>query len=61
MLTFMQLFWQARIDPKKKAWLLIMFGGGIFVMMAGILRCALILTVSAPTSPVSGGIGHGTD
>ncbi|KAL9604728.1 MAG: hypothetical protein Q9179_001766 [Wetmoreana sp. 5 TL-2023] len=38
------LFWQARIDPKKKAWLLIMFGGGVFVMMAGILRCALILT-----------------
>ncbi|KAI4102007.1 MAG: hypothetical protein L6R37_004672 [Teloschistes peruensis] len=38
------IFWSARIDPKKKAWLLIMFGGGIFVMMAGILRCALILT-----------------
>ncbi len=26
-----------------------MFGAGVFVMMAGILRCALILTVSAPT------------
>lgn len=47
-LTLIQIFWSARIDPKKKAWLLIMFGGGIFVMMAGILRCALILTVSAP-------------
>ncbi|KAI4202652.1 MAG: hypothetical protein LQ350_002445 [Teloschistes chrysophthalmus] len=48
------IFWSARIDPKKKAWLLIMFGGGIFVMMAGILRCALILTAGARGAQQSG-------
>ncbi|KAL8967067.1 MAG: hypothetical protein Q9183_003085 [Haloplaca sp. 2 TL-2023] len=48
------LFWQARIDPKKKAWLLIMFGGGVFVMMAGILRCALILTAGASGAQQAG-------
>lgn len=41
------LFWKAQIPIKKKTWLLIMFSGGIFVVMAGILRCVLILTAGA--------------
>ena len=40
------MLWKAQIAPRKKAWLLLMFSGGIFVMMAAILRCVLILTVS---------------
>lgn len=37
------MLWQAKLPGKQKYFLLIMFSGGIFVMMAGILRCALIL------------------
>ncbi|KAM7195747.1 hypothetical protein V8F20_007317 [Naviculisporaceae sp. PSN 640] len=35
---------QVNLRPAKKAGLIVLFSGGIFVMMAGILRCVLILT-----------------
>jgi hypothetical protein len=37
---------KARLKWREKLELLILFSGGLFVMMAGILRCVLILTVS---------------
>ena len=37
---------KARLKWREKLDLLILFSGGLFVMMAGILRCVLILTVS---------------
>lgn len=36
----------ATLPPMKKAGLIVLFSGGIFVTMAGILRCVLIVTVS---------------
>ncbi|EPS28373.1 hypothetical protein POX_f07459 [Penicillium oxalicum] len=38
------MLFKARIHWREKLELLILFSGGIFVMMAGILRCVLILT-----------------
>lgn len=38
------MLWKASFRPAKKAGLILLFSGGIFVMMAGILRCVLILT-----------------
>ncbi|KAH8682107.1 hypothetical protein BX600DRAFT_429999 [Xylariales sp. PMI_506] len=37
------MLWAAHIKPWKKVGLIVLFSGGIFVMMAGILRCVLIL------------------
>ncbi|KAK0643835.1 hypothetical protein B0T16DRAFT_392298 [Cercophora newfieldiana] len=37
------MLWKASLRPAKKAGLMILFSGGIFVMVAGILRCILIL------------------
>ncbi|KAF8461226.1 hypothetical protein BDZ91DRAFT_798208 [Kalaharituber pfeilii] len=37
------LLWRANITMKRKALLLVMFSGGAFIIMAGILRCALII------------------
>lgn len=37
------MLWKANLEIKRKLSLIIVFGGGIFVMMAGILRCALII------------------
>lgn len=43
---------KARLHWREKLELLVLFSGGLFVMMAGILRCVLILTVSHhPFSP----------
>jgi hypothetical protein len=42
------LLWKSRVSRIKKAALLFCFSGGIFVTMAGILRCIYIVTVSAP-------------
>ena len=47
LLTEIQLLWRSRISAKEKTALIILFSGAIFVMMAGILRCALILTAGA--------------
>lgn len=44
----LQLIWKARLTNKKKYILLVMFSGGFFVIVAGLLRCILILTVSHP-------------
>ncbi|KAJ5207532.1 hypothetical protein N7491_001839 [Penicillium cf. griseofulvum] len=38
---------KARLKWREKLELLILFSGGLFVMMAGILRCVLILTAGA--------------
>jgi len=38
------MLWRASLRPAKKAGLILLFSGGIFVTMAGILRCVLILT-----------------
>jgi hypothetical protein len=38
------MLWRASLRPAKKAGLILLFSGGIFVMIAGILRCILILT-----------------
>ncbi|KAJ5787858.1 hypothetical protein N7457_002848 [Penicillium paradoxum] len=38
---------RARLKWREKLELLILFSGGLFVMMAGILRCVLILTAGA--------------
>lgn len=40
------LLWKSKVSRIKKAALLFCFSGGIFVTMAGILRCVLIVTVS---------------
>ncbi|PSN68241.1 hypothetical protein BS50DRAFT_573179 [Corynespora cassiicola Philippines] len=37
------MLWSINVDIKTRISLLCVFGGGIFVIMAGILRCALIL------------------
>ncbi|KAI9732407.1 MAG: hypothetical protein M1834_001615 [Cirrosporium novae-zelandiae] len=43
------ILWKSQMPRRKKYLLLVMFSGGIFVTMAGCLRCALILT-----NPVTG-------
>lgn len=47
LLTEIQLLWRSQISAKEKTALIVLFSGAIFVMMAGILRCALILTAGA--------------
>ena len=39
----MPMLWKANLEIKRKLSLILVFGGGVFVMMAGILRCALII------------------
>lgn len=39
----MPMLWKANLELKRKLSLILVFGGGVFVMMAGILRCALII------------------
>ncbi|KAH6637523.1 hypothetical protein C7974DRAFT_142926 [Boeremia exigua] len=39
----MPMLWKANLELKRKLSLVVVFGGGVFVMMAGILRCALII------------------
>ncbi|KAL8388025.1 hypothetical protein RB595_009506 [Gaeumannomyces hyphopodioides] len=38
------MLWQASLKPAKKAGLMVLFGMGLFVTFAGILRCVLIIT-----------------
>lgn len=40
------MLWRASLKPAKKAGLMVLFGMGLFVTLAGILRCVLIITVS---------------
>jgi hypothetical protein len=39
------MLWNSSLPLFKKAGLIVLFSGGAFVTMAGILRCVLILTV----------------
>ncbi|KAF1964295.1 hypothetical protein BU23DRAFT_493064 [Bimuria novae-zelandiae CBS 107.79] len=39
----MPMLWRAQLSTRTKISLILIFGGGVFVMMAGILRCALII------------------
>ncbi|EPE10544.1 short-chain dehydrogenase reductase sdr [Ophiostoma piceae UAMH 11346] len=43
------MLWAANLRPVKKIGLMLLFSGGIFVTMAGILRCVLIIT-----NPITG-------
>lgn len=47
------MLWGSSLRPMKKAGLIFIFSGGIFVTAAGILRCVLIVTVrsSCSTNP----------
>lgn len=45
----MPMFWMAHIPLRKKLGLILLFSGGIFITIAGVLRCTLILT-----NPVKG-------
>lgn len=51
------MLFKARLHWRDKLELLVLFSGGLFVMMAGILRCILIVTVSFllsfPPDPLS--------
>jgi hypothetical protein len=49
------MLWKASLEIKKKLSLIVVFGGGVFVMMAGILRCALIIK-----DPVNGAQAAGS-
>lgn len=49
------MLWRANLELKRKVSLLLIFSGGIFVMMAGILRCALIIS-----DPVGGAQAAGS-
>lgn len=42
------MLWGARIKAVKKIGLIVLFSGAVFVMVAGLLRCILILQVSNP-------------
>lgn len=39
------MLFKARLGWRQKVELMVLFSGGLFVMMCGILRCVLILTV----------------
>ncbi|KAJ8108444.1 hypothetical protein OPT61_g8169 [Boeremia exigua] len=49
------MLWKAHLEIKRKLSLLLIFGGGIFVIMAGILRCVLIIK-----DPVNGAQAAGS-
>lgn len=51
----MPMLWKANLEIKKKLSLILVFGGGVFVMMAGILRCALIIS-----DPINGAQAAGS-
>lgn len=40
------MLWRATMRPMKKIGLIVLFSGGAFVTVAGVLRCILIVTVS---------------
>ncbi|KAF9761040.1 hypothetical protein IL306_003981 [Fusarium sp. DS 682] len=45
------MLWGARIPKVKKYGLLVLFSGAVFVMVAGLLRCILLLKVGDCSSP----------
>lgn len=42
------MLWQANLRPGKKLGLMILFGGGLFVVACATLRCILIVAVWRP-------------
>lgn len=40
-----QLIWAVSISWRRKATLMLLFGGAVFVMLAGIIRAVVILEV----------------
>jgi hypothetical protein len=42
------MLWMSSLRPFKKAGLILLFSGGIFVTAAAILRCVLIIAVRIP-------------
>jgi len=42
------MLWKSSLRPLKKAGLILLFSGGAFVTIAGILRCILIISVCHP-------------
>ncbi|EAQ87701.1 hypothetical protein CHGG_04320 [Chaetomium globosum CBS 148.51] len=44
------MLWASSLKPLKKAGVILLFSGGVFVTAAGILRCILIITVWTPTN-----------
>ncbi|KAL9047021.1 MAG: hypothetical protein Q9214_000295 [Letrouitia sp. 1 TL-2023] len=48
------MIWKSRLAMKKKWVLSIMFSGGILIIVAGILRCVLILTAGANGPALAG-------
>lgn len=56
------MLWGSSLRPLKKAGLMVLFSGGFFVMVAGILRCILIVTVGIPCSTsIRAVVGSGAD
>lgn len=45
------MLWSSSLRPFKKAGLILLFSGGAFVTVAGVLRCVLIITVSTTIIP----------
>jgi len=42
------MLWQSSLKPMKKVGLIVLFSGGLFVVMCAILRCVYIVTVGLP-------------
>ncbi|OMP86612.1 hypothetical protein BK809_0003783 [Diplodia seriata] len=51
--TINKMLWRALIPLKQKIGLTALFSAGVFVMVAGAIRCALILDVSDPAKGAS--------
>ena len=52
-LTPIPILWCAKLPVIKKIGLIVLFSGAIFVMIAGVLRCILILMVGRYRNPDS--------
>lgn len=52
------MLWQSSLKPAKKVGLIILFSGGLFVIICAILRCVLIVTVSSPGACVHVCVSH---
>ena len=47
----LKLLWGVKLPPVKKAGVIVLFSGAIFIIIAGILRCVFILKVRAAQLP----------
>lgn len=46
--VYWQLLWKVNISLKRKISLMILFSGGMFVIVAGLIRAVVVLTVRNP-------------